>query len=224
MSSRLVSGNVGLPRKHSWKGRTFRTGIWKDPIAGRRMAATAALSPLSRTRQAAARVADGGSKQLREGRHLVRAGAVPVSGRELPPRSPAPSFPGAGPVGGFYEANKDPDPDRLRDNLDKSPTWTGIVPYAKAFVETVNRYGGNGVASAASRHRSVWQHTLRVLGLEQRPVADLLSEYLNQHELNRQGYRFAWTGSPLGCWRENGLVDCVDTLLGLGENPDDQSS
>src|SRR5437879_13905783 len=46
MSSRLVSGNVGLPRKHSWKGRTVRTGIWKDPIAGRRMAATAALSPL----------------------------------------------------------------------------------------------------------------------------------------------------------------------------------
>ena len=37
MSPRLVSVNVGLPREHSWKARTVRTGIWKDPTSGRRM-------------------------------------------------------------------------------------------------------------------------------------------------------------------------------------------
>jgi ferredoxin-NADP reductase/MOSC domain-containing protein YiiM len=37
MASRLVSVNVGLPREHSWNGRSVRTGIWKDPVAGRRM-------------------------------------------------------------------------------------------------------------------------------------------------------------------------------------------
>lgn len=37
MSSRLVSVNIGLPREHPWRGRTVRTGIWKDPIPGRRM-------------------------------------------------------------------------------------------------------------------------------------------------------------------------------------------
>jgi ferredoxin-NADP reductase/MOSC domain-containing protein YiiM len=37
MSARLVSVNVGLPREHSWRGRTVRTGIWKDPVVGRRI-------------------------------------------------------------------------------------------------------------------------------------------------------------------------------------------
>ncbi len=32
---RLLSVNVGLPRNIQWKGRTVRTGIWKDPVAGR---------------------------------------------------------------------------------------------------------------------------------------------------------------------------------------------
>src|SRR5213075_943298 len=27
--------NVGLPREIAWKGRTVRTGIWKDPVRGR---------------------------------------------------------------------------------------------------------------------------------------------------------------------------------------------
>jgi len=31
----LLSVNVGLPRDVPWKGRTLRTGIWKDPVAGR---------------------------------------------------------------------------------------------------------------------------------------------------------------------------------------------
>lgn len=33
--ARLLSVNVGLPRDVAWKGRTVRTGIWKDPVAGR---------------------------------------------------------------------------------------------------------------------------------------------------------------------------------------------
>jgi ferredoxin-NADP reductase/MOSC domain-containing protein YiiM len=36
MASRLLSVNVGLPREHSWRGRTVRTAIWKDPVPGRR--------------------------------------------------------------------------------------------------------------------------------------------------------------------------------------------
>jgi ferredoxin-NADP reductase/MOSC domain-containing protein YiiM len=35
---RLVSVNVGLPRDIEWKGRTVHTGIWKDPVRGRRHA------------------------------------------------------------------------------------------------------------------------------------------------------------------------------------------
>src|SRR5207342_3860126 len=34
--ARLVSVNVGLPRDIEWKGRTVHTGIWKDPVPGRR--------------------------------------------------------------------------------------------------------------------------------------------------------------------------------------------
>jgi ferredoxin-NADP reductase/MOSC domain-containing protein YiiM/ferredoxin len=34
--ARLLSVNVGLPRDIAWKGRTVHTGIWKDPVAGRR--------------------------------------------------------------------------------------------------------------------------------------------------------------------------------------------
>jgi ferredoxin-NADP reductase/MOSC domain-containing protein YiiM len=34
--ARLLSVNVGLPRDIEWKGRTVRTGIWKDPARGRR--------------------------------------------------------------------------------------------------------------------------------------------------------------------------------------------
>jgi MOSC domain-containing protein YiiM/ferredoxin-NADP reductase len=33
--ARLLSVNVGLPRDIEWKGRTVRTGIWKDPVRGR---------------------------------------------------------------------------------------------------------------------------------------------------------------------------------------------
>jgi ferredoxin-NADP reductase/MOSC domain-containing protein YiiM len=35
---RLVSVNVGLPRDVEWQGRTVHTGIWKDPVQGRRHA------------------------------------------------------------------------------------------------------------------------------------------------------------------------------------------
>jgi MOSC domain-containing protein YiiM len=35
MSMRLISLNVGLPRKVTWKGRTVLTGIFKDPVTGR---------------------------------------------------------------------------------------------------------------------------------------------------------------------------------------------
>ena len=33
---RLISVNVGLPRDIEWRGRTVHTGIWKEPIQGRR--------------------------------------------------------------------------------------------------------------------------------------------------------------------------------------------
>ena len=33
---RLVSVNVGLPKDILWRGRTVHTGIWKDPVKGRR--------------------------------------------------------------------------------------------------------------------------------------------------------------------------------------------
>ena len=34
--ARLISVNVGLPRTVEWRGRTVRTGIWKQPVQGRR--------------------------------------------------------------------------------------------------------------------------------------------------------------------------------------------
>jgi hypothetical protein len=34
-SPRLLSVNVGLPRDHSWRGRTVRTGVWKESVTGR---------------------------------------------------------------------------------------------------------------------------------------------------------------------------------------------
>ena len=34
--ARLLSVNVGLPRDVAWHGRIVRTGIWKDPVHGRR--------------------------------------------------------------------------------------------------------------------------------------------------------------------------------------------
>src|SRR3954468_18879149 len=34
--ARVVSVNVGLPRDIEWRGRTVHTGIWKDPVQGRR--------------------------------------------------------------------------------------------------------------------------------------------------------------------------------------------
>jgi MOSC domain-containing protein YiiM len=37
VSPRLLSVDVGLPREHLWRGRSVRTGIWKEPVAGRRM-------------------------------------------------------------------------------------------------------------------------------------------------------------------------------------------
>jgi MOSC domain-containing protein YiiM len=36
--ARLLSVNVGLPRDIVWRGRTVHTGVWKDPVQGRRMA------------------------------------------------------------------------------------------------------------------------------------------------------------------------------------------
>ncbi len=33
----LISLNVGLPQDIEWRGRTVRTAIWKQPVAGRRM-------------------------------------------------------------------------------------------------------------------------------------------------------------------------------------------
>jgi ferredoxin-NADP reductase/MOSC domain-containing protein YiiM len=37
MPSRLLAVNVGLPREHTWRGRIVRTGVWKEPVTGRRM-------------------------------------------------------------------------------------------------------------------------------------------------------------------------------------------
>src|SRR5580693_3763225 len=34
---RLLAVNVGLPRDHAWHGRIVRTGVWKEPVIGRRM-------------------------------------------------------------------------------------------------------------------------------------------------------------------------------------------
>jgi MOSC domain-containing protein YiiM/ferredoxin-NADP reductase len=36
VSAQLLSVNVGLPREIGWKGRSVYTGIWKDPVGGRR--------------------------------------------------------------------------------------------------------------------------------------------------------------------------------------------
>ena len=33
---RLLSVNVGLPRDVNWRGETVHTGIWKEPVQGRR--------------------------------------------------------------------------------------------------------------------------------------------------------------------------------------------
>jgi ferredoxin-NADP reductase/MOSC domain-containing protein YiiM/ferredoxin len=35
--ARLIAVSVGLPRDIQWKGRTVHTGIWKQPVSGRRM-------------------------------------------------------------------------------------------------------------------------------------------------------------------------------------------
>ena len=35
--ARLLSINVGLPRDIAWRGRTVRTGIWKQSVQGRRI-------------------------------------------------------------------------------------------------------------------------------------------------------------------------------------------
>ncbi len=34
---RLLALSVGLPREHAWRGRSVWTGVWKGPVAGRRM-------------------------------------------------------------------------------------------------------------------------------------------------------------------------------------------
>jgi ferredoxin-NADP reductase/MOSC domain-containing protein YiiM len=34
-TARLVSVNIGLPRDITWRGKTVRTGIWKNPVPGR---------------------------------------------------------------------------------------------------------------------------------------------------------------------------------------------
>jgi MOSC domain-containing protein YiiM len=36
MVARLLSVNVGLPKDISWRGKTVRTAIWKEPVQGRR--------------------------------------------------------------------------------------------------------------------------------------------------------------------------------------------
>jgi ferredoxin-NADP reductase/MOSC domain-containing protein YiiM/ferredoxin len=38
MNGRLLSVNVGGPRDVPWRGKTVRTAIWKEPVAGARMA------------------------------------------------------------------------------------------------------------------------------------------------------------------------------------------
>ncbi|MFY9988761.1 MAG: MOSC and FAD-binding oxidoreductase domain-containing protein [Chthoniobacterales bacterium] len=35
MAPRLTSVNVGLPREITWRGKTIRTGIWKNPVVSR---------------------------------------------------------------------------------------------------------------------------------------------------------------------------------------------
>src|SRR4051812_4362502 len=35
MIGKVVSVNVGLPQDVAWQGRTVRTGVWKQPVAGR---------------------------------------------------------------------------------------------------------------------------------------------------------------------------------------------
>jgi ferredoxin-NADP reductase/MOSC domain-containing protein YiiM len=37
MVARLLSVNVGLPRKVRWRGQTVRTAIWKEPVPGKRL-------------------------------------------------------------------------------------------------------------------------------------------------------------------------------------------
>src|SRR6266702_832123 len=37
-AGRLLSVNVGMPRDVTWRGTTVHTGVWKHPVAGRRMA------------------------------------------------------------------------------------------------------------------------------------------------------------------------------------------
>jgi MOSC domain-containing protein YiiM len=37
MPPRLLAVDVGLPREHTWRGRIVRTGVWKEPVAGRQM-------------------------------------------------------------------------------------------------------------------------------------------------------------------------------------------
>jgi ferredoxin-NADP reductase/MOSC domain-containing protein YiiM len=37
--ARLLSVNVGLPRDIAWKGKTVHTGVWKNPVQGRRRVA-----------------------------------------------------------------------------------------------------------------------------------------------------------------------------------------
>jgi ferredoxin-NADP reductase/MOSC domain-containing protein YiiM/ferredoxin len=37
MPGRLLSVNVGVPREIEWEGKTVRTAIWKEPVAGPRM-------------------------------------------------------------------------------------------------------------------------------------------------------------------------------------------
>ncbi len=36
-AGRLLSVNVGMPREVEWQGKTVYTGIWKEPVEGRRM-------------------------------------------------------------------------------------------------------------------------------------------------------------------------------------------
>ena len=38
MLARLLSVNVGLPKDIAWRGKTVHTGIWKEPVQGRRIA------------------------------------------------------------------------------------------------------------------------------------------------------------------------------------------
>ncbi len=107
---------------------------------------------------------------------------------ELPPAQPGALFPQVPvPLADFMKLTKIPIQIVYGDNLDKSPTWTGIVPYAKAFVETVNRYGGNASLLQLPDIGVFGNTHFAFSDLNNVRVADLLSEYLNQHELNRQG-------------------------------------